>query len=84
MERYYTIPEIAHRLTINSHNNLFSQETVYKWISQKKLEVERIPENIRGFGKYPYWIKGATLMTALNRMGYDADELFPDNDTQPY
>lgn len=79
MKRYYTIPEIAHRLTTNSHSNLVSQETVYKWISQKKPVVERIPENIRGFGMYPYWIEVTHLKTFLNEIGYDADRLFPDN-----
>ncbi|MNM55662.1 hypothetical protein D3C81_668060 [compost metagenome] len=76
MERYYTIPEIAHRLTTYSQSRLITQEAVNKWVQQGRLRAERIPSNVRGIGKYPYWIKENQLKTDLNEMGYDAEKLF--------
>lgn len=76
MERYYTIPEIAHRLTTHSQSRLITQEAVNKWVQQGYLQAERTPSNVRGFGKYPYWIEGNHLKSVLNEMGYDSDCLF--------
>lgn len=53
MKRYYTIPEIAHRLTINSHSNLVSQKTVNKWISQKSLWLN-VSQKILGALEYTH------------------------------
>lgn len=76
MKRYYTIPEIAHRLTALSQSRLFTQEAVYKWVQQGRLQAEPIPSNIRGIGKYPYWIEENHLKIVLNEMGYDAEMLY--------
>lgn len=80
MKRYYTIPEIAHRLTTYSQSRLITQEAVNKWVQQGRLQAERIPSNVRGIGKYPYWIEENLLKTVLNEMGYDAEMLYAEID----
>jgi len=80
MERNYTVSQIAHRLSVHSRSRLLSEDAVYGWVRQGKLQVERIPGNIRGVGKYPYWVQESHLKDVLTEMGYDFDRLFPDND----
>lgn len=80
MERYYTVSTIAQRLSVHSRSRMVTEDTVYRWIRQGKLQVERITGNSRGYGKYPYQAEGEHLKSVLNEMGYDADRLFPDNE----
>jgi|GEM_PF-2039577 len=80
MERYYTVSQIAHKLSVHSRSRMVSEDVVYGWVRQGKLHVERIPGNIRGVGKYPYQVQESHLKAVLAEMGYEADRLFPDND----
>lgn len=80
MERYYTVSQIAHRLSVHSRSRMVSEDVVYGWVRQGKLQVERISGNIRGVGKYPYWIEETQLKVVLADMGYDVDKFFPDNE----
>ncbi|MGC5326252.1 hypothetical protein [Brevibacillus sp. SYSU BS000544] len=79
MEKYYTVATIAQRLSINSRR-MVSDEAVYGWIRQGKLQVERISGNIRGVGKYPYYVERANLKVFLQDMNYDFDRIFPENE----
>ena len=79
MKRYYTVSQIAHKLSVHSRSRMVSEDAVYGWIRQGKLHVERIPGNIRGVGKYPFRIEEADLKVFLREMNYDVDMLFPDN-----
>ncbi|MDT3429196.1 hypothetical protein J2Z22_004797 [Paenibacillus forsythiae] len=80
MERYYTVSQIAQKLSAYSRSRMVSEDIVYGWVRQGKLQVERIPGNFRGVGKYPYWMDESHLKDVLTEMGYDIDRLFPDND----
>lgn len=80
MERYYTISQITQKLSVHSRNRMVSEDAVYGWVRQGKLNVERIPGNIRGVGKYPYWIEEVCLKAFLRELNYDVDRLFPDNE----
>lgn len=80
MERYYTVSTIAQRLSVHSRSRMVTEDTVYRWIRQGRLQVERITGNNRGYGKYPYWAEAEHLKSVLNEMGFDAERLFPDND----
>lgn len=79
MEKYYTVSTIAQRLSINSRR-IVSDDAVYGWIKQGKLQVERISGNIRGVGKYPYYVERTHLKAFLQELGYDVDRIFPENE----
>lgn len=79
MERYYTVSTIAQRLSIGSRR-IVTEDTVYKWIRQGRLQVKPITGNNRGYGKYPYWIEHSLLKPALMELGFDAEKLFPDDE----
>lgn len=80
MVRYYTVTAIAQRLSVQNSSRMVTEDTVYRWIRQGRLQVERIKGNNRGYGKYPYWAEAEHLKSVLNEMGYDADRLFTEND----
>lgn len=80
MERYYTVSQIAHKLSVHGRSRMVSEDAVYGWVRQGKLHVERIPGNIRGVGKYPFWIDKEHLKAFLQELNYDVDRLFPDNE----
>lgn len=80
MERYYTVSTIAQRLSVHNRYRMVTEDTVYRWIQQGRLKVERISGNIRGFGKYPYQVESEHLKAVLTEMGYDVDRLFPDTE----
>lgn len=72
MEKYYTVSTIAQRLSLNSRRTV-SDDAVYAWIRQGRLKVERISGNIRGCGKYPYFVERAHLKAFLRELSYDVD-----------
>jgi len=80
MERYYTVSTIAQRLSAHSRSRMVTEDTVYRWIRQGRLKVERITGNNRGYGKYPYWIELSHLRPVLMEMGFDVERLFPDKE----
>lgn len=80
MERYYTVSQIAYRLSAHSRSRMVSEDAVYRWIREGLLQAERIPRNIRGVGKYPYWVEETGLKAFLREMNYNVDKLFPDNE----
>lgn len=79
MDKYYTVSTIAQRLSINSHR-MVSEDVVYGWIRQGKLQGERISGNIRGVGKYPYYVERENLKAFLRELNYDVDRIFPGNE----
>lgn len=80
MERYYTVSQIAHKLSVHNRSRMVSEDTVYGWARQGKLQVERISGNVRGGGKYPYQVQESHLKAVLAKMGYEADRLLPDTE----
>ncbi|MGE7273582.1 hypothetical protein ACQKK5_19225 [Brevibacillus panacihumi] len=80
MGKYYTVSTIAQRLSVHGRGRMVTEDTVYKWIRQGRLQVERISGNSRGYGKYPYQVESEHLKSVLSDLGFDADRLFPDND----
>jgi len=79
MEKYYTVATIAQLLSLHSRRTV-SDDAVYAWIRQGKLEVERISGNIRGYGKYPYYVERTRLKAFLREMNFDVDRIFPDSE----
>lgn len=71
---------IAQKLSVHNRNRMVTEDTVYRWIRQGRLQVERITGNNRGYGKYPYWAEAEHLKSVLNEMGFDADMLSPDGE----
>lgn len=74
--RYYTLSEVANKLTKASRTMLVTQERVWQWIEKEGLHAERVPDNIR-VGTRPYLIAESDLIAFLQEKGWDVDLIFP-------
>lgn len=71
MERLYTLATIAHKLSASNRGRFVSEDTVMSWVRNGTLQVERVPNNKRGYGRYPYLVEEAHLVKVLEDKGYD-------------
>jgi hypothetical protein len=72
MEKYYSLSTIARILSSTVHGRFVTEDKVWGWVKQGKIQVVRMSDKTRGFGKYPYQVKETHLIEALVEMGYDA------------
>lgn len=77
--KYWSLSSIAYKLTSYHRSRVVTEDTVYRWIREGKLQAERLTGNIRGFGKYPFQVEEEQLKADLLRLGYDAEVLFNEN-----
>ncbi|RNB72196.1 hypothetical protein [Brevibacillus panacihumi] len=73
----YTLATIARKLSASNHGRFVTEDSVYQWVKTGQLQVQRIPYNERGFGKYPYAVEEAHLIDVLREKGFDVVSLFP-------
>jgi hypothetical protein len=73
---YYTLSQIANKLTKSLHTSVITKERVWQWIQHDGLKAERIPESIRGVSYKPYWIKEKDLREFLDKKGWNTANIF--------
>ena len=59
-------------MSSSAYGRLVTEDKVWGWVKQGKIQVVRMSDNTRGFGKYPYQVNETHLIEALMEMGYDA------------
>lgn len=74
---YYTLANIARMLSASPYGRFVTEDKVRRWVKEGLLEVERVPEYVQGWGKYPYWVEENHLKAFLQEKGYDVTSLFP-------
>lgn len=74
--KFYTLSEVANKLTISSRSRLVTPDRVWQWIKNEGLRAERVPDNIR-VGSIPYLISESDLIAFLQEKGWDVDLIFP-------
>ncbi|SFB60256.1 hypothetical protein SAMN05216312_116106 [Cohnella sp. OV330] len=77
MERMYTLATIAHKLSASNRGRFVSEDTVMSWVRSGTLKAERVPNNKRGYGRYPYLVEEAHLVKVLQEKGYDITLIVP-------
>lgn len=77
MERFYTLATIAHKLSATNRGRFVSEDTVMSWVRSGTLQAERVPNNKRGHGRYPYLVEEAHLAKVLQDKGYDTTLIIP-------
>ncbi|WP_164684886.1 hypothetical protein [Brevibacillus reuszeri] len=71
MEKLYTLATIAQKLSASNRGRFVSEDTVMSWVRSGTLKAERVPHNMRGYGRYPYLVEEAHLVKVLQEKGYD-------------
>ena len=74
--KFYTLSEVANKLTISSRSRLVTPDRVWRWIKNEELKAERVHDNIR-VGSRPYLIAETDLIAFLQEKDWDIDSIFP-------
>lgn len=76
MDNKYTLSVIARKLSKLQSGRFVTEETVWNWVRNGELEVERVPSHVQEWGKYPYLTDEAHLKVVLQGKGYNTDSIF--------
>lgn len=76
MDKYYTLSEIARKLSKMKSGRFLTEDSVWGWVRTGELQVERVPLHVQSWGKYPYWADEAHLRGVLESKGYDVESIF--------
>ena len=71
----YTLASIARRLSASQNGRFVTEDKIWEWVKQGTLQVERVPEHVQGWGKYPYCVEETHLKEVLRVKGFDSDIL---------
>jgi hypothetical protein len=76
MDNKYTLSAIARKLSKLKSGRFVTKDTIWNWVNNGELQVERVPSHVQTWGKYPYWTDETHLKVVLQSKGYDADFIF--------
>lgn len=76
MDNKYTLSAIARKLSKLKSGRFVTEDTVWSWVRNGELQVERVPSHVQAWGKYHYWTYKAHLKVVLRNKGYDSDYIF--------
>lgn len=72
----YTLASVARKLSASNRGQFVTEDTLWSWVKQGLLQVERVPDHVQNWSKYPYWAAESHWKAVLEAKGYDADSIF--------